>query len=47
MYNLLIFGDSYSTFCNYIPDGFVTYYPNLDVDNVEKTWWKNLIQKAN
>lgn len=47
MRDLLIFGDSYSTFCGHIPNNFASYYPKLDVDDVEKTWWKNYIQKSN
>ena len=39
MKNLLILGDSYSTFKGYIPDGYKTYYPSADVTSAEKTWW--------
>ena len=45
MKNILIFGDSYSTFEEYIPNSFATYYPKLDVDNVEQTWWRILADK--
>ena len=41
MKNIIIFGDSYSTFKDHIPDGYITYYPLLDVNQVEE------IPKAN
>ena len=43
--NVLIIGDSYSTFKDCIPQGYETWYPNpeTDVENVEQTWWKQLI----
>lgn len=47
MKNVLIFGDSYSTFDGYIPSNYETYYPKLDVNSVEETWWKQLLQKIN
>ena len=42
--NIMIFGDSYSTFTGYIPDGYAVYYtpmgrPETDVTKVEETWW--------
>ncbi len=43
--NIVIFGDSYSTFCGYIPDGYAVYYPKETipcVNDVSKTWWKML-----
>ncbi len=40
--NMMIFGDSYSTYNGYIPEGYAIYYPHLDVDDVEQTWWKQL-----
>ena len=45
MKNVLILGDSYSTFKGYIPNGYETYYPKLDVNRVEETWWKKLLKK--
>ncbi len=46
MKNILIFGDSYSTFEGQIPNGYVTWYPQTnepnDVTKVEETWWKQL-----
>lgn len=49
--NLLIFGDSYSTFQGYIPDGYATYYSKFsgvgnDVLRVEDTWWYGVAQEA-
>lgn len=48
--NILIFGDSYSTFDGYIPKGFLPYYSTnskvTDVRNVEQTWWYRLIKKT-
>ncbi|MBQ8295067.1 MAG: hypothetical protein IJX87_01390 [Clostridia bacterium] len=48
--NVLIFGDSYSTFEGYIPEGYATYYAPVnikptDVCRVEETWWKSFIDK--
>ena len=42
--NIMIFGDSYSTFAGYIPDGYAVYYSTeereqTDVRRVEETWW--------
>lgn len=47
--NLLILGDSYSTFEGYIPDSFEAYYSEsaaseTGVDGVEQTWWMRLIR---
>ena len=49
--NVLIFGDSYSTFEVYIPEGYATYYSSLgreetDVRAVEDTWWYPLIKET-
>jgi len=46
--NLMIMGDSYSTFEGLIPDGYDTYYVNggngnTDVDKAEQTWWMRLV----
>ena len=46
MKDVIIFGDSYSTFNGYIPEGFATYYPLLDVNSVEETWWNRLREKT-
>lgn len=50
VHNILIFGDSYSTYEGYIPDGYAIYYRNVDCDNtdvrlVEETWWHRLCQE--
>ena len=49
--NVLIFGDSYSTFKGFIPQGYVDYYrpegnPKTDLLHVEETWWHRLITKT-
>ncbi len=46
--NIWILGDSYSTFKGFIPEGFACYYegdnrPLCNVETVESTWWKKLI----
>ena len=41
--NISILGDSISTFSGYIPTGYVSQYPNADVQNVNDTWWKKII----
>ena len=51
--NLLIFGDSYSTFYGHIPQGNAWYYGNradtecLKVLKVDDTWWGRLINATN
>lgn len=50
--NAVIFGDSYSTFEGFIPDGYETYYSQselskTDVRQVDKTWWHQVIKDAN
>lgn len=46
--NVLIIGDSYSTFTGgFLYKGCPSYYPNGDVDCVEKTWWHRLIKRTN
>ena len=48
--NVMILGDSYSTFVGYIPEEYEPHYyptrPNCDVLEVEKTWWMQLIQET-
>lgn len=49
--NVLIFGDSYSTFEGYVPDGFAVYYSKTksgetDVRAVEDTWWYSLLKET-
>ena len=51
MKNIVIFGDSYSTYEGCIPDGYATYYspngreegPAVTKMNVDSTWWKQFI----
>ena len=48
--NVIIFGDSYSTFENYIPKGNAVYYRNggneyTDVTKVTETWWHQIINQ--
>ena len=50
--NVLIFGDSYSTFKGYIPEGYISYYPTTlkerpMIDKVCDTWWHALISETN
>ena len=49
--NVLIIGDSYSTFKGYIPEGNETYYtddnPDIEVKKVEWTWWYPLLEETN
>ena len=49
--NTLIFGDSYSTFKGYAPEGYAIYYsenerPETDVTQVSQTWWYQVVEKA-
>ena len=52
MKNAIIFGDSYSTFKGYIPEGNAEWYfegkdPECtDVTKVEETWWHMLSEEA-
>lgn len=46
--NVLIFGDSYSTYEDYIPEGYAIYYykdarHNDEVHSVDETWWMGVI----
>ena len=47
--NLLIFGDSYSTFKGHIPNGYAVYYHEedgqTDVRNVKETWWHQVVSQ--
>ena len=50
--NTLIFGDSYSTFKGFVPDGYGVYYSDsehseTDVTQVSQTWWHQVINEAN
>lgn len=49
--NAVIFGDSYSTFKNYIPEGNAVYYseedePQSGLTKVTQTWWHLLANEA-
>ena len=49
--NVMILGDSYSTFKGYIPEGYAPYYSEtredeMDVRSVEVTWWHKLISET-
>ena len=46
MKNVMIFGDSYSTFEGQIPEGYTTYYPRADVTKTERTWWSLFFGKT-
>lgn len=49
--NVVILGDSYSTFENSIPEGYASWYSEdagyTDVNRVEQTWWHQLIAGTN
>ena len=47
--NIMIFGDSYSTYEGYIPAGYAVYYSGHrdaepDIFDVKDTWWGSLIE---
>lgn len=49
--NVLIFGDSYSTFKGFVPDGFAIYYAEgqrleSGVTQVSQTWWHQVVTEA-
>ena len=49
--NVLIIGDSYSTFKGYIPDGYAKYYSDAedaptDVRDVRQTWWHQVMSRV-
>lgn len=49
--NVMIFGDSYSTFEGMIPEGYEIYYykdgrSNGEVKTVEETWWHRVITET-
>lgn len=49
--NVLILGDSYSTYLGYIPEGYDYWYsdkirPNNGVMSVDLTWWKKLMARV-
>lgn len=48
--NILILGDSYSTFRGFIPEGYDSWYSKeasyIDVKGVEDTWWHQLAERT-
>ncbi len=49
--NVLLLGDSYTTFKGYIPEGYAAYYSDsetsvTDAVAVEHTWWHQVIEKT-
>ena len=49
--NVLLLGDSYTTFKGYIPEGYAAYYTEsensvTDVVRVEDTWWHQVLSKT-
>lgn len=50
--NAIIFGDSYSTFAGFVPEGYAIFYFGNDdcqsgVTKVEQTWWHQVMKEAN
>ena len=49
--NIMIFGDSYSTYKGYIPEGYAVYYTGdrenpPDISSAEYTWWGRLLRET-
>ena len=49
--NVMIFGDSYSTFAGCIPEGYAVYYSGHrdrepDIDSADQSWWGRLINET-
>lgn len=49
--NIMIFGDSYSTYEGYIPPGYAVYYSGHreslpDISDVKLTWWSRLVSET-
>ncbi|MBR4308755.1 MAG: hypothetical protein IKT58_04075 [Oscillospiraceae bacterium] len=49
--NVLIIGDSYSTFRGYVPEGYEVYYAEeiireTDLTRVEQTWWYQVMEET-
>ncbi len=48
--NVMILGDSYSTFKGFIPEGYGSWYSkeatHTDVRNVKDTWWHTVIRRS-
>ena len=50
--NVLIFGDSYSTFKDSVPEGYAVYYTTTrdtgpNITKISDTWWNALITETN
>jgi len=50
--NTIIFGDSYSTFKDFMPAGYAVYYSEKEYDRtgvtkVSQTWWYQVATEAN
>ena len=48
---IMIFGDSYSTYEGYIPEGYAVYYSGHrenepDVSSANKTWWGRILEST-
>ena len=46
MKNVIIFGDSYSTFEGELPEKHTFYYPKMDVAKKEDTWWWQFFKRS-
>lgn len=49
--NVMIFGDSYSTYVEHVPQGYAVYYSGKretppDLVDVSQTWWHQVIREA-
>lgn len=49
--NVLLLGDSYTTFEGYIPDGYAVFYSSspasqTDARKVEETWWHQVLSRT-
>ncbi len=49
--NVIIFGDSYSTFSGCIPEGYATYYSGVretppDIGSWDESWWAMVIKET-
>ena len=49
--NVIIFGDSYSTFAGCIPEGYATYYSGTgeitpDIGSADESWWGMLMKET-
>lgn len=46
MKKVVIFGDSYSTFKGFVPNGYPVYYPQGNVKTAKDTWWSIFTQRT-